>query len=130
MKKKHGKGSVNENLKPTERLLIHKACFDEGIIPIETELADVGVSLSQLPPEEARKMKRKFRKLWRREAKRRSINLKDDSWSSRYASRQYGKSGEHPNRYQKVARKRVVMERIRSEKIRPILTRINNPDGK
>ena len=40
-----------------------------GIVPIDSTHHDVNKLLDSLPPEEARKMRRKFRKLWRRYAK-------------------------------------------------------------
>jgi hypothetical protein len=130
VKKRDGKSTVNPYMKPTERLLIHKACFDEGIIPIEVEQSDMTVALSQLPPDEARKLKRKFRKLWRREARKCNVDLKSDAWSAHYAQRTWGKSGQHPSRFQKINRKRAVLQKIRREKVNPILEKIQNPDGK
>jgi len=51
-------------------------CLEENIVPFGHGNGglmpdfDVNRALDQLPPEEARKMKRKFRKLWRQAARR------------------------------------------------------------
>ena len=106
--KKESNRSVNPNMPPLERFLVHDACFKAGIIPLETSNADVGVSLKQLPPDEARKAKRKFRKLWRRE-------------QARFGGcESLGNKGQRPKRWQRVARKRAVMHRV-GERIAPVL---------
>lgn len=54
-----------------QKFFEHKVCHDLGIAPMSTSLRyGAAKALASLPPDEARKMKRKFRKLWRREMKR------------------------------------------------------------
>lgn len=55
----------NTNLSEIARVATHTVMFKEGIVPMEDPRMDVRRALKDLPPEEARKMKRKFRKLWR-----------------------------------------------------------------
>lgn len=58
---------------------VHKICHELGIVPttggyLRAKINDV---LKALPPDEAMKMKRKFRKLWRKEMKRQLKALHD-----------------------------------------------------
>lgn len=58
-----------------EKILRDAACMSLGIIPLNYQIHDgIKERLNSLPPEEARKMKRKFRKLWRKVAKQRSLS--------------------------------------------------------
>lgn len=59
-------------------------CEEKGILPIsDSELGlDMNVYLSRFPPEEARKMRRKFRKLWRK------IYDTPRTWSSYWSKRE------------------------------------------
>lgn len=56
----------NNSLNDVQRALLHELMFREGIIPMETHAMDVSRVLAQLSPDEARKAKRKFRKLVRK----------------------------------------------------------------
>lgn len=55
----------NNMMEMPRRFFIHSVMFGAGIVPIETALVDVNRTLREVDPVEARKMKRKFRKLWR-----------------------------------------------------------------
>lgn len=52
-------------INPLLDVLRSTAYHNLGIVPITDTSSDVNQVLAQLPPEEARKMRRKFRKLWR-----------------------------------------------------------------
>lgn len=52
---------MNELREAIESLIYHQL----GIVPLTYDEKDVNRILSSLPPEEAKKMRRKFRKLWR-----------------------------------------------------------------
>ena len=57
------------------RFFVHKISHDLGIVPQRMTgenmmRGKLSTALDKLPPEEAKKMKRKFRKLWRTEMKR------------------------------------------------------------
>jgi len=62
--------SPKRDLKEVERALVHSVMFSAGILPMEKTTLDMRRALQQLPPEEARALKRKFRKLWRKAAKK------------------------------------------------------------
>lgn len=53
-------------LKGLDKMLLFHVMFEMGIIPIEDIEFDFRRILDQFTPEEARKSKRKFRKLWRK----------------------------------------------------------------
>jgi len=58
-------GSINEILL---KALASQEAYDEGIVPLDwaTIQHDVSRLLDKLPPEESRKLRRKFRKMWRK----------------------------------------------------------------
>jgi hypothetical protein len=66
------------------RLWYYLICEEKGILPTsEAELGlDMNVFLARFPPEEARVMKRKFRKLWRK------IYDSPRTWSSYWTKRE------------------------------------------
>lgn len=49
-----------------------------GIVPIESEEKSVKKQLESLPPEEARRAKRKFRKLWKKLAKQYKYTIHEE----------------------------------------------------
>jgi hypothetical protein len=52
-------------------------CFELGIVPIRDfngTLVDIDSALESVPQDEVRKMKRKFRKLWRKSCKSKIYN--------------------------------------------------------
>ena len=51
-----------------DKMLASIAFHNMGIVPLVDLSHDVKKSLETLPPDEARKMKRKFRKQWRKQA--------------------------------------------------------------
>ena len=71
------------------QMLRDAACIELGIVPLNHNIHDgIRHRLDAMPPEEARKMKRKFRKLWRKIAKKRrlsgSVGLGDPNVSNRH----------------------------------------------
>lgn len=64
-----------------KKIVIFQAHEEAGIAPTSAETLDFNRVLEALPPEEARKMRRKFRKLWRalaansRPAQKRAVGL-------------------------------------------------------
>jgi len=82
-----------------------------GIVPIGEELEGAGLKhdmnkiLAQLPREEARKMKRKFRKVWRAAAK---AKLRHGGKQGFRLAAELGFQIQEPKRIHKLVRKRVV----------------------
>lgn len=58
-----------------DKILLQNAMFNEGIVPFDTSRTNVNTALQSVTPDEARKMKRKFRKMWRKLA--RAANTRD-----------------------------------------------------
>lgn len=103
-----------------DRMFIHYVALELGIVPLEDVDVDIRTGLSQLSPEEARRMKRKFRKLWRRYAREeegRSV------YNKKYARMRLGMGTRVPSRAQKKARKELVRRRLWEEFIAPQIKR-------
>jgi|OM-RGC.v1.028954691 hypothetical protein len=77
------------------QMLRDAACIELGIVPLNHNIHDgIKQRLDAMPPDEARKMKRKFRKLWRKIAKKQcrseSVGLGDPDATN--SQRRYRKS--------------------------------------
>lgn len=72
------------------RALLYAESFNLGIIPV-TPYDDVKRALAQLPPDEARAAKRKFRKAWKKALKQKLRKVSKES-------RGKGKKGMHPGK--------------------------------
>ena len=58
-------GPEMDGVNEIERFLLQQVMWEQGIIPMDLDDHDAGRRLDLLPPEEARRLKRRFRKLWR-----------------------------------------------------------------
>lgn len=121
-----------DDLRPVDKAFIHTVMFEMGVLPIEDPTLDMRVPLKQLTPEEARVLKRKFRKLWRKCMK---AQLADGGVSGKAAKSREDQAkaklgvGKHvPSRAERLARKRLVYERVWNEVIVPMLIRFENPE--
>lgn len=74
-----------------------------GIIPIESEDTSVRKHLESLPPEEARRAKRKFRKLWKKLVKQYKYTIHED---------RLGNGEPKPDAMHVLYRKRMVLANI------------------
>lgn len=94
------------------RSLRQRAAIDLGIAPFtETEGFEaverhIGVRLAELPPDEARKMKRKYRKLWRQHLKKLNVGLGEGK--RKRLNNQYYGLGEAPSPLTRMRRKNAV----------------------
>lgn len=107
------------------QLASQTAYHNLGIVPISSvDLRhDFNRYLSSLPPEEARRMKRKFRKLWRAAAKNPSKFI-----SERHILKM-GLGSVEPTREEKLARKAEVSRRVMVDRVLPLkkmLSQINH----
>ena len=109
----------NLSLKDIDRLFLSDACLKLGIVPIEGMSIDINRSLQSVPPDEARKMKRKFRKLWRKYAKKLNSGTSFGENAYQYKVCEFGKVS--PTRRAKQARKDVVFLTIMKEEVKPKL---------
>ena len=102
---------------PMRDLLTLHTYMKLGIAPIGNINHDYGRLMEKLPPEEARKMKRKFRKLWRRAADKHKLNAP-------YVA-QIGIGNPLPTRSMKKFRKGAVAHYVQWNLVMPTLKRIN-----
>lgn len=102
---------------PMHDLLMLHTYMKLGIAPIGNINHDYGRLMEKLPPEEARKMKRKFRKLWRRAADK-------HKFKAPYAA-QIGIGNPLPTRSMKKFRKGAVAYHVRWNLVIPALRQIN-----
>lgn len=108
---------MKDDLSLLEKTLLQNAMFQLGIVPIEDPSMDFRKYLSQLPPDEATKLKRKFRKLWRKLARK----TQKKSW--------YGLSGKNPNKRERFNRKQDIFMEIMSTVVKPAVKRFKSPSN-
>ena len=102
--------------------LMKAAAHEAGIVPLEKTHHDFNRILASLPPEEARAMKRKFRKLWRKVAKAKPTK------NSRLKRITTGLGTANPTRSQKNNRKHAVYMHLWLEAAMPLHKKIENGD--
>lgn len=113
-----------ETLRRTrDRMFIHFVGLELGIIPLENISDDMRQGLEKLTPEEARKMKRKFRKLWRKYAKEEMHSA--TSYKKRKLTQLYGIGKHQPSRSQKRARKELVKRKLWQIYIKPAIQKFD-----
>ncbi len=112
----------NEHMDPVRRFLAHLAMFEEGLVPYEVFYSDINRSLSSVSPEDARKMRRKFRKIWR---KLLAADRATRKWPEK-TKQKYG-VGMNPSKKQKRIRKSLVWVHFYSRMIDP-LAQILSPE--
>ncbi len=108
-------------MKETERAILVTAMFNAGIIPIEETPHDMTRVLSQLPIEDARKLKRKFRKVWRKLAKAEQLKQNQGKSKKVQIGSQYGKNKLNPSRRERLERKRLVQAHFYNDVVKPAL---------
>jgi hypothetical protein len=94
---------------PFTVLLRLEAATKLGVVPLLSPwdvFRDVGRALASLPPDEARRLRRKFRKVWRQEIKRTARVLGERRLEVA------GLGSREPTRKQKLERKWAVFSRI------------------
>jgi len=86
--------------------LAHQEAYDVGIVPPDKNIShDMGRSLSQLTPEESRRVRRKFRKLWRKLARKNSDATLNELVTVADTANRVGLGSLHPTQTQCIARK-------------------------
>lgn len=127
---KHPAPKNRDALRPVDKAFIHSVMFELGILPIEDPTLDMRVPLRQLSPEDARIIKRKFRKMWRK-CMREQVGPGTGKYATakEKALQQKLGVGKHvPSRHERLERKRLVYERLWKEYIVPMLIRFENPE--
>lgn len=91
-----------------------------GIVPIKKIYFDYNRILADLPPEEARAAKRKFRKMWRKFA------ADEKRAGQKYLKASLGIGAESPTRTQKNARKTIVLGKLLEKVVVPMRNAVNS----
>ncbi|HAN16498.1 MAG TPA: hypothetical protein DCP73_13255 [Chloroflexi bacterium] len=104
----------------TDKLLMTTMWLSLGVAPLDTVHFDINKMLAGLPPDEARKMRRKFRKLWRKYTKRKMSEAKGVS-HKQTAVREVGLGEQSPTRAQRNHRKRAVYWGLRKDVLEPLI---------
>jgi hypothetical protein len=149
--KKRNPPRSRADLRAVDKAFIHSVMFERGILPIEDPTLDMRVPLRQVTPEEARFIKRKFRKLWRKCMKEkigtnkipspskaktsgvehdqaRSENEKVSAARANMITNKLGLGKHVPSRAERLERKRLVYEHLWEKEIVPRLVRFENPE--
>lgn len=100
--------------------LMETVFHEVGLAPIKTIHHDYNRILADLPPEEARKAKRKFRKVWRKTAK----HLIEKKITGRYIKQTLGIGSDRPTRSQKNSRKTIVLGHILDKVVVPMRSKL------
>lgn len=91
---------------PLHKAMQYAIAFELGIIPVDDSDQKLDAAFAQFPPDEARRMKRKFRKIWRREVKK-IAKIIGKRRGQRYLDSYMSKGGK-PSKWQLAARRSVV----------------------
>lgn len=86
-----------------------------GIVPPNNVFHDVNRALAHLPPHEARAMRRKFRKLWRKFVKNPTKGTSQDYL------KQLEMGSETPSKRARLHRKKEVLRQLMSQAVTPTL---------
>lgn len=140
MTKKRTPPRSRAELRPVDKMFIHKTHFDMGILPIEDPTLDMRVPLRQLPVDEARVIKRKFRKQWRKAMKAKiaaapgkrssydDVDKKVNHARATMIESKLGKGKHVPSRHERQARKQLVFDSSWNDTIVPMLIKFENPE--
>lgn len=105
--------------------------FEAGILPMEKTTLDMRRALQQLSPEEARVLKRKFRKAWRKAMRKEVGNPtgKRAEAKAQAAKTRLGVGKHVPSRAERNARKQLVFDQFWEEIIGPLIENFENAGG-
>lgn len=116
-------GVPKRELRDVERTLVQAVMFEAGIVPMEKTGLDMRRALNQLDPTEARQLKRRFRKLWRKAAAR---AVAQGSMSEDASKGKLGLGKKVPSRAERNARKQLVFDEMWNAIIGPMVKKFDN----
>lgn len=105
-----------------DRIMIQTVMIEEGIVPILDPSLDMRRALASLSPEDARKARRKFRKLWRKALKKEMADRK-----SAYSGITLGKGKKVPSKAERLRRKQAVLNKLWQECIHAMVEKAQDP---
>ena len=123
-----------QNLRDVEKTLIQAVHLQVGILPMEKTELDMRRALQQMPPDDARKAKRRFRKLWRRAMQDVLVAggapmTKSQSNAEDATKRRLGVGKQVPSRAERNARKQLVFNQLWATVIEPLVKQFDNPEN-
>jgi hypothetical protein len=120
-----------KDLRAVDRAFIQTVMFELGILPMERTTLDMRRALEQLDADEARQLKRKFRKMWRKAMRKEVGNPKGrNSTTKERVTRSRLGVGKHiPSRAERNARKQLVFDQVWKELIAPLIENFENAGG-
>ena len=110
---------------PLNRFILHQTAWELGLVPLEDYTSDISRILDALDPEEARTLKRKFRKFWRKTIRN------NKHLSNSIGKKYYGVNNPQPTRKHKILRKTYVfyeLLRLANEKLRSLKNNFEHSD--
>lgn len=116
-------------LREVDRAIIQAVMFNRGIVPMEQTTFDMRRALAQLPPEEARVLKRKFRKEWRRALKSMNTTPSRSTHQADADKRRLGVGKTVPSRSERNARKQLVFNELWQTIICQLIENFENSVG-
>jgi len=118
-----------KELRDVDRAIIQTVMFQSGILPMEKTDLDMRRALQQLSPEEARILKRKFRKLWRKAMRATIGNGKTRNGKEEREHAKLGVGKHVPSRAERNARKQLVFDELWNTVIGPLIEKFENAGG-
>lgn len=115
-----------KNVRDIDRTFIQYVMLNLGILPIENPKHDMRRGLRQLPPEEARVMKRKFRKLWRKMMRAQLNDGNHRRLQRENIKTKFGVGKRVPSRNASTARKILVFTQLWESHIEPMIMNFEN----
>jgi hypothetical protein len=109
----------NEYTSPIRRFVTHAVMLQAGIVPMEIVGADINRCLAGLDPADARRMKRKFRKMWRSILRRQAAG-KNSPNHRRALAKKFGLGAQRPTRAIRLHRQCAVAFDLIINKIDPL----------
>lgn len=98
--------------------------IEEGIVPLSFVTTDVNIALANTPPDEARRTKRKFRKLWRKVYKQSQRNARGH-YHEQLLVNQFGVGDVNRTAQQSRKRKQAVYSMLAHTKVTPLIRRMS-----
>lgn len=97
-------------LDPKLKILTFDEMIKAGLMPWESNTHDINKLLEGFSPEESRKMRRKFRKIWRKELKRREEENAKRNTMGRDDKKRLGLGATKPTKEQRKARRSMIKD--------------------
>lgn len=111
----------SENFRAVEKALIQSVMFENGILPMEKTTLDMRRALAQLSADEARLIKRKFRKMWRKAMRAELAETRPSEARTTMLKSSLGVGKHVPSRSERNARKTLVFKFLWNDVISPLV---------